>query len=386
MKLQAFPYPLSRIGIIGGGQLGKMTAQIAKRMGFYVTVLDPVPKCPAEHIADAQIVGSLYDPAKLRALAQVSDVITFDVEHIDTQTLKQLHEEGTRIFPSPYLLETIQDKLKQKQVLAQHHVPVPTYQQVDALTPEILATLSLPIVQKARTGGYDGKGVVVLKSMADSDKILPTPSLLEEYIDFEKELAVMVARTQHGEIACYPVVEMVFDAQTNICDIVAAPAAVSPDIAQKTQQVAIQAVEALDGVGIFGVEMFLTRTGDVLVNEIAPRPHNSGHYTIEACTTCQFEQLIRIISDLPLGESRLLTPVVMANLLGEVGYTGKPVIEGLAETLAIPGLTFHLYGKEITQPSRKMGHITVVDPDLNHALAKIHHAKTMLKIKGEVAL
>lgn len=386
MKSKVFPHPLLRIGIIGGGQLGKMTAQIAKRMGFYVTVLDPVPKCPAEHIADAQIVGSLYDPSKLRELAQISDVITFDVEHIDTHTLKQLQEEGTHIYPSPHLLETIQDKLKQKQVLTQHKVPVPNYQQIDVLTPEFLATVSLPVVQKARTGGYDGKGVVVLKTMADADKILPTPSLLEEYIDFEKELAVMVARTQHGEIACYPVVEMVFDAQTNICDIVAAPAAIAPELAQKAQQVAIQAVEALDGVGIFGVEMFLTRTGEVLVNEIAPRPHNSGHYTIEACSTCQFEQLIRIISGLPLGETRLLTPVVMANLLGEVGYTGKPLIDGLSEALAIPGLTFHLYGKEITQPSRKMGHITVIDATLDHALAKIHQAKAVLKIKGEVVL
>jgi 5-(carboxyamino)imidazole ribonucleotide synthase len=386
MKLKVFSYPLLRIGIIGGGQLGKMTAQIAKRMGFHVTVLDPVPKCPAEHIADAQIVGSLYDAAKLRELAQVCDVITFDVEHIDTQTLKQLYEEGTRIYPSPYLLETIQDKLKQKQVLIQHQVPVANYQQVDELTTEILATLTFPVVQKARTGGYDGRGVVVLKSLADSDKVLQTPSLLEEYIDFEKELAVMVARTQHGEIACYPVVEMVFDARTNICDIVAAPAPVTPEIAERAQQVAIQAVEALDGVGIFGVEMFLTRDGEVLVNEIAPRPHNSGHYTIEACSTCQFEQLIRIISGLPLGDTRLLTPVVMANLLGEPGYTGKPLIEGLEAVLAIPGLTFHLYGKEITQPSRKMGHITVIDTELSHALAKIHQAQAILKIKGEVVV
>jgi 5-(carboxyamino)imidazole ribonucleotide synthase len=386
MKSKVFSYPLLRIGIIGGGQLGKMTAQIAKRMGFHVTVLDPVPKCPAEHIADAHIVGSLYDAAKLRALAQVCDVITFDVEHIDTQTLKQLYEEGTRIYPSPYLLETIQDKLKQKQVLIQHQVPVANYQQVDELSAEILATLTFPVVQKARTGGYDGRGVVVLNSLADSDKVLQTPSLLEEYIDFEKELAVMVARTQQGEIACYPVVEMVFDAQTNICDIVTAPAPVTPEIAERAQQVAIQAVEALDGVGIFGVEMFLTRGGEVLVNEIAPRPHNSGHYTIEACSTCQFEQLIRIISGLPLGDTHLLTPVAMANLLGEPGYTGKPLIEGLEAVLAIPGLTFHLYGKEITQPSRKMGHITVIDPELPQALAKIHQAQAVLKIKGEVVV
>jgi 5-(carboxyamino)imidazole ribonucleotide synthase len=380
MTKSTFPYPLSRIGIIGGGQLGRMTAQQAKRMGFYVTVLDPWPNCPANHIADKQIVGDLYDSEKLRQLAEASDVLTYDVEHIDVQTLKTLEMEGYIIHPSPNLLETIQDKLKQKQVLAQHNVPIPRYEAIDTITADYLASAQFPIVQKTRFGGYDGKGVVVLNSPADLTRALTGASIIEEFIDLKKELAVMVARTQQGETVCYPVVEMVFDNQTNICDIVFAPARISPSMATQAQQIALQAVTALEGVGIFGVEMFLTQDEQVLVNEIAPRPHNSGHYTIEACITCQFEQLIRAVSGLPLGDTTLLRPVAMLNLLGAEDMIGTPLIEGLSEALAIPGLTFHFYGKEITKPFRKMGHVTVLDEQLDKAIEKIHQVKKILKI------
>jgi 5-(carboxyamino)imidazole ribonucleotide synthase len=379
MNKKIFPYPIKRIGIIGGGQLGKMSAQAAKQMGFYVTVLDAAPQCPAAHIADAQIVGNLHDADKLRALAKVSDVLTYEIEHIDTQTLKSLHNEGHTIYPSPAVLEIIQDKLKQKQLLAKNYIPVPRFEAVDELTAET----HFPIVQKARKGGYDGKGVVVLKSPADLVNALQTPSMIEELIDFDKELAIIIARTPTGEMATYPVVEMVFDDKTNICDIVAAPAQIDEVTAEKARQVALHAIEVLDGVGVFGVEMFLTHDGQVLVNEIAPRPHNSGHYTIEACVTSQFEQLIRVISGLPLGMSELLSPAAMLNLLGEAGYSGQPVIEGLHEALAIPGLSFHLYDKASTRPFRKMGHITILDNNLNNAIAKIQRVKNILKIRAQ---
>lgn len=379
MTNRIFSYPLAHIGIIGGGQLGRMTAQQAKRMGFHVTVLDPWPNCPAHHLADQQIIGDLYDGEKLRLLAEISDIITYDVEHIDVQTLKALAQVGHKIHPSPDLLEIIQDKLKQKQILAQHNVPVPNYEPIDTITADYLAQAHFPIVQKARLGGYDGKGVVVLNSPDDTP--LTGACLIEEYIDFEKELAVMVARTAQGETACYPVVEMVFDQQTHICDSVFAPARISATITDRVQQVALQAVEALAGVGIFGVEMFLTKDERILVNEIAPRPHNSGHYTIEACLTCQFEQLIRAITGLPLGETTLLRPVAMLNLLGTA--TGAPVIEGLSEALAIPGLTFHFYGKATTRPFRKMGHVTILDTQLDKALEKIAQVKNILKITAK---
>jgi len=379
MNKKIFPYPIKRIGIIGGGQLGKMSAQAAKQMGFYVTVLDAAPQCPAAHIADAQIVGHLYDADKLRALAKVSDVLTYEIEHIDTQTLKSLHNEGHTIYPSPAVLEIIQDKLTQKQVLAKNGIPVPRFEAVD----ELETLTHFPVVQKARKGGYDGKGVVVLKSPADLVNALQTPSMIEEFIDFTKELAIIIARTPTGEMASYPIVEMVFDDKTNICDIVAAPAQIDELTEEKARQVALHAIESLEGVGVFGVEMFLTREGQVLVNEIAPRPHNSGHYTIEACVTSQFEQLIRVISGLPLGISDLLRPAAMLNLLGEPGYSGPPVIEGLHEALAIPGLSFHLYDKANTQPFRKMGHITILDESLESAIAKIQGVKNILKIKAE---
>ncbi|ALG66514.1 5-(carboxyamino)imidazole ribonucleotide synthase [Beggiatoa leptomitoformis] len=383
MKSDTFPYPLQRIGIIGGGQLGKMTAQVAKRMGFYVTVLDRSANCPSAHVADALIVGDLYDGEKLRELASVSDVLTYEIEHIDTETLKALYAEGKRIYPAPRVLEVIQDKFKQKQLLEKAGVPVPRYQQVDHVTLEYLQQATLPLVQKARTGGYDGKGVAIIKSLADIDKVLPVPSMVEEYIPFSKEIAVMVARSRTREVACYPVVEMVFDERTNICDIVAVPARVSNTVAERAKQIAMQSIEALDGVGVFGVEMFLTENEEILVNEIAPRPHNSGHYTIEASVTSQFEQLVRIVCDLPLGSSRLLSPVAMWNLLGEEGYQGQPVIEGLRSALSIKGLSFHLYGKDTTQAFRKMGHITIVDESVTAALEKVEQVKTMLKIKAE---
>jgi 5-(carboxyamino)imidazole ribonucleotide synthase len=384
IETNSFPYPIKRIGIIGGGQLGKMSAMAAKQMGFYVTVLDEMPQCPASHIADAQIVGNLYDAEKIKALAKVSDVLTYEIEHIDTQILKSLHNEGYSIYPSPTVLAIIQDKLLQKQMLQKHGIPVPAFQVLNELTAETFSKLNFPIVQKARTGGYDGKGVVVLKSSADIDKALSTPSMFEEFIEFQKELAIIIARTETGEMAAYPVVEMVFDDKTNICDIVAAPAKIDDVITKKARQIALHAIESLDAVGVFGVEMFLTLNGEILVNEIAPRPHNSGHYTIEACITSQFEQLIRIISGLPLGITELLKPAAMLNLLGEEGYTGQPVIEGLSEALAISGLSFHFYDKANTRAFRKMGHITILDNDLDDALAKLELVKSLLKIKGSI--
>ncbi len=378
MDKDVFPYPVKRIGIIGGGQLAKMSAQAAKQMGFYLTILDPTPKCPAAYIADAQIVGDLYDSQKLMQLAKVSDVLSYDIEHIDVQILKTLEKNGHHIYPLPSTLEIIQDKLKQKQVLAAHQIPVPNFTTVEQNNLE----QHFPIVQKARKGGYDGKGVVVLKSIADKINLLQVPSMFEDFIEFKKELAIIIARDITGKIATYPVVEMIFDDKTNICDIVAAPARIDNKITIQARQIAIRAVEVLNGIGVFGVEMFLTQDDQILVNEIAPRPHNSGHYTIEACVTSQFEQLIRIISGLPLGKTDLLKPAAMWNLLGENGYTGSPIIEGLQTALAIPGLSFHLYDKAEVKPFRKMGHITILAENVDEAIEQIKCVENTLKIKG----
>ncbi|MDO9097275.1 MAG: 5-(carboxyamino)imidazole ribonucleotide synthase, partial [Candidatus Methanoperedens sp.] len=349
----------------------------------YVAVLDPTPDCPAAQAADKQILGDFYDEDKLRELVEDCDVTTFDIEHINTEVLKKLVNEGNRIYPSPYLLEIVQDKLKQKEVLNKGGIPVPKYEKVEKFDPLYFEKFGFPCVQKARKGGYDGRGVIVLKDKSDLENAIKAESLLEELVDFEKELAVMVARNTEGEAICYPVVEMVFDERANICDMVIAPAKIEKEIEEEAKKIAIKSIGILDGTGIFGVEMFLTRDGKILVNEIAPRPHNSGHYTIEACVTCQFEQHIRAICGLPLGSTELLSPAVMINLLGEEGYKGKTVVEGLKRALSIPGASFHLYGKATTQPFRKMGHITILDKNLEKAIEKAKEVKSFIKITGE---
>jgi 5-(carboxyamino)imidazole ribonucleotide synthase len=379
-----FCYPAKRIGIIGGGQIGKMMTQEAKKMGFYVKILDPTPNSPAAQVADEQIVGEFYDREKVEELVTSSDVTTFDIERA-CEYLNDLSKEGHLIYPSPQILETIQDKIKQKDLLARSSIPIPRYEEVTTEGIErAVERFGYPVVQKASRDGYDGRGVFVIKEKNDIKDAIASSSLLEEFVDFEKELAINVAKSTKGEIKCHPVVEMVFDERANICDMVIAPARISEEVRDRTQEIGIRTIEALGegAIGSFGVEMFLTKDGEVLVNEIAPRPHNSGHYTIEACMTSQFEQHIRAIMGLPLGETELLSPAVMVNLLGEEGYEGPPLIEGLEEALSIQGLSFHLYGKGLMRPFRKMGHVTILDEDVEGAIEKAKRLKGLLKVKS----
>ncbi len=376
-----FNYSSLKLGIIGGGQLGKIMSQKAKKMGFHVTILDPTFNCPAAQVSDKHIMGGFYDKEKLEQLVQESDVTTFELEHVDTSILKELYDNGHNIHPSPYVMELIQNKYEQKKLLDEKGIPVPAYK--DVKSKEDLGAFGFPVVQKAKLGGYDGQGVQVLKSQEDADiKALQTESFIEEMVDIDKELAVIVARNIEGEMKCYPVVEMLFDERVNICDSVMAPARISKEVEEKSLEICKKSIEALDGVGIFGVELFLTKSGEIQVNEIAPRPHNSGHYTVEACATSQFEQIIRAVTNLPLGSTKLISPAVMVNLLGEQGYEGEPFIDGIHDALEIPELSFHFYGKSFTKPFRKMGHITVLDDDINVALEKANKAKDILKIKG----
>lgn len=377
-------YSNLKLGIIGGGQLGKIMSQKAKKMGFHVTILDPTFNCPAAQVSDKHIMGGFYDKEKLEQLVQETDVTTFELEHVDTSILKELFDHGHKIYPSPYVMELIQNKYEQKKLLDEKGIPVPAYKSVE--NEKDLAAFGFPVIQKAKMGGYDGKGVQMLKSEADLEIAIKTESFIEELVDIDKELALIVARNIQGEIKCYPVVEMLFDERVNICDSVMAPARISKEIEEKSIDVSIKSIEALGGVGIFGVELFLTKSGEVLVNEIAPRPHNSGHYTVESCATSQFEQIIRAVTNLPLGSTKLISPSVMVNLLGEEGYEGEPFIEGIHEALEIPELSFHFYGKSYTKPFRKMGHITVLDDDIDKALEKAMRAKDILKIRGSKKL
>lgn len=375
-----FNYSNLKLGIIGGGQLGKIMSQKAKKMGFHVTILDPTFNCPAAQVSDKHIMGGFHDKEKLEQLVQETHVTTFETEHVDTSILKKLFDNGHNIHPSPYVMELIQNKYEQKKLLDDKGIPVPKYKNIK--TDEDLASFGFPVIQKTKMEGYDGKGVLMIKTPADVKNSLRAESFIEELVDIDKELAVIVARNIEGEIKCYPVVEMLFDDRTNICDIVMAPAKISKEIEEKVIDISIRSIKVLDGVGIFGVELFLTHSGEVLVNEIAPRPHNSGHYTVEACATSQFEQIIRAVTNLPLGSTKLISPAVMVNLLGEDGYEGEPIIEGIHDALEIPELSFHFYAKSFTKPFRKMGHITVLDDDIDIALEKAMQAKNILKIKG----
>jgi len=372
-----------KIGIIGGGQLGKMLAQEAKKLNLYVTVLDPTPHCPAYSLVDEQIVAGFYDEDKIRELVENSDITTFEIEHISTKILKELQALGHKIYPSPDVLEIIQNKAKQKQMLDKFGIPTARWAMVEGDIWDAVEKFGIPAVQKACKGGYDGRGVFVIQNTADAKDALHCESFLEELVPVEKELAIMVARSINGEIKCYPVVEMSFNHKANICDDTIAPARIDESIKKEVEDLATRCVKALDGVGIFGVEMFLTKDNRVLVNEIAPRPHNSGHYTIEACVTSQFEQHLRAIIGLPLGSTELKMAAVMVNLLGAEGYEGKPYFKGIDEVMSIPGVSVHIYGKKETKPFRKMGHITIVDKKLENALEKAKLVKELIKVVSE---
>ncbi len=370
-----------RVGIIGSGQLGRMTIQEARRLNIYTIVLTDVHPSPASEIADDYIIGSLYDSKKIEELASRCDVITYEIEHIDVNTLKKLENEGKEVVPSARVLEIIQDKSKQKDLLKKHGIPTSDWDMINENNvEELIIKYGFPVVQKSCRGGYDGKGVFVLKNREDINNMLKSESFFEKYVPFEKEIAVMVARNEDGEVKSYPLVEMEFDDKTNICDTVIVPAREDESIAKKAAEIAIQCIKALNGNGIFGVEMFLTKEKEIIVNEIAPRPHNSGHYTIEGCMTSQYEQFLRAILNMPLGSTKLLFPSAMVNVLGEKGYTGNVFVEGLEDVMKIEGAYVHLYGKRETKPNRKMGHITVIADNSEEALRRANIAKNILKI------
>jgi 5-(carboxyamino)imidazole ribonucleotide synthase len=377
------PYPLTHVGFVGGGQLARMALYRTAKLGFRFTVLDPDPQAGATPLADHVVTGGLYDAQALETLVTSCDVTTYDIEHCDTAALAALETAGHVILPSPRLLQTVQDKVLQKERYLAAGLSVAPF--VDKAVGALSAS-DFPVVQKARTGGYDGRGVVLLRTPADLAKALPGDtarregSYLEACVPYIKELGVMVARGRDGATAVYPVTEMVFDPELNICTSVLAPAELPPETERLARRTAVAVVEALDGVGVFGVELFLTADGRVIVNETAPRPHNSGHYTMEACAVCQFENHLRAVTGLPLGEPGFHTPAVMVNLLGH--GTGPTRIEGLDEALAVPGFSLHLYGKTECRPGRKMGHFTVTAPTLEQAKTRAQDIEQKLRIVG----
>ena len=376
--------PPYRIAIVGGGQLGKMMTVAAKQFGFYVTVLDPTKGSPAAQVADGQVVADFNDGKAIRSLAGAADLIIYEFEHINAAALLALEKEGCLLFPSARILEIIQDKLRQKSAMAGAGIPVPLFQEVSAPAQVKAAAESFgyPLMLKARSGGYDGKGNYLVEgpdACATAFDFLGGEGLMaEQYIPFSCEVSVIVARGRYGEIRTYPLSEN--EHRDNILRRSIVPARVPAAVARRARDVAEAVISLFAGVGIFCVEMFVTKDGDVLVNEVAPRPHNSGHYTIEACITSQFEQHIRATCGLPLGDTALRCPAVMTNLLGEEGYAGPAVLEGCAAAMSLPGVHLHFYGKHQTKPKRKMGHFTVTATSLEDALNISAQAQKYLRV------
>lgn len=372
----------TRIGIIGGGQLGLMISEAARTLGFAsVVVLDPTPQCPASTVAE-QIVGSLKDPVALRQLADRSDVLTYEIEHINTAALQALQDDGVKIYPAPELLAVIQNKFEQKEFLAQHDIPVAPYLSVSSAADVERAAQQwgYPLVLKAKKDAYDGRGNARVNGPEDLAAALTKLGDRELYVEkclaLDKELGIMIARNARGETSTFPVVEMLHE--RDICLTVLAPAPISAELQAEAEKIALLTIDTLQGIGIFGVEMFLDQAGKLWLNEIAPRPHNSGHYTIEACATSQYEQHLRAVTNLTLTPTTLLYPAaVMENILGE---RNGPAEVRWSQDYDHAHVFPHLYGKRETKIDRKMGHITAVGSELADVYQQAKEARAALSI------
>ena len=359
----------SKIGVLGGGQLGKMLAQAAADWNLSIEVLDPTPNCPASGSAK-QIVGDFKNYDDVISFGMKHDIITIEIENVNLDALKELERLGKTVYPTPSSIELIQDKGLQKLFYQMHSIPTADFKLVESKDHIIQCIASkeikYPFVQKLRKEGYDGRGVQIIRNESDLDKLFIAPSVIESKVEIEKEIAVLAARNPSGQIITYDPVEMVFHPTANLLLYQECPSSFNEDQKEKATSLANTMIEKMNIVGLLAVEMFLDHSGNILVNEVAPRPHNSGHHTIEACITSQFHQHLRCILDLPLGDSSSWVFSVLLNLLGQPGYQGEAIYKGIEECLAMPGVYIHLYGKKETKPMRKMGHITIISQDINY--------------------
>ena len=373
------------LGILGGGQLGKMMLYTTNKFDIRTKVLDPSVDAPAQFGANEFQVGSLQDYDTVMAFAADCDTICIEIEAVNVQALRDLRAQGKKVHPNPDSLELIQDKTKQKQFYANHNIPTSRFELV-ASKAEVQAARyhwPIPFVWKTATGGYDGFGVVVCRSEDDVQNIPDAPGMLEAFVDFDLEVSVIVARNESGDVKTFPVADQEFHPTANQVEYVLCPTVLSIEMQKKAEEIAIKTAEAYDICGLLAVELFITKDGEILVNEVAPRPHNSGHHTIEACYTSQFEQHIRAVLDLPLGSTELKAAAVMANLVGAEGFSGDVVYQGYDELLGEPGVNIHIYGKAHTRPFRKMGHVTVVAKERDEARKRAEWAKNSILVKSK---
>jgi len=369
-----------KIGILGGGQLGRMLIQAAIDLDLDISILDSDPHAPCRQLCNSFVQGSFNDYDTVVAFGKNLDLISIEIESVNIQALKDLRAMGKKIFPQPEVIELIQDKRTQKQFYLDNNIPTADF----VLTEDRAHTRKfadfLPAFHKLGKGGYDGKGVQAILKSDDFDLAFDKPGLLEKRVDYEKEISVIVSRNESGDICTFPVVEMVFDPIYNLVDYLISPASISQKHLQDADEIARKVIESLKMVGILAVEMFLTKDGKILVNEIAPRPHNSGHHTIKANVTSQYEQHWRAILGLPFGSTAPHKQSAMVNVLGTTGFEGDAKYVGLQELLKLDGTHIHLYGKKTTKPSRKMGHIIIMDDDLTSLQQKVKFVKDTIQV------
>ena len=370
-----FGFNSPRLGIIGGGQLGKMLSIEAKRLGMYVIIIDPTKDCPASSVCDEQIIADFKDSLAIKAMSEKCDVLTYEIELANADFLQVLEQLGKTIHPSGKTLKIIQNKFRQKSFFLEHGLPVPKFTKINSFDDLLkkLQEFNNKAMLKISEGSYDGRGNFPLVNESDEqlfktyDPIKHLDIFLEEWVDFQKEVSIMVARNESGEINTFPVSENIHEESQLAVSIV--PARIPTEVHEKIHQVAKEVLEKLQGSGVFGIELFLTQSNNVLINEIAPRVHNSGHYTIEGCETNQFQQHIRAICNLPLGSTKLHKPSVMVNLIGKK-VPEESMYDHIFELLQVPGLSVHLYGKRDEKLKLKMGHLVIVNDSLDFALQK----------------
>jgi 5-(carboxyamino)imidazole ribonucleotide synthase len=377
-----------RVGIIGGGQLGKMISHEAKRMSLKIIVLDPTEGCPASSIADEQIVADFKDENAIMQLAAKSDVLTYEIELANSAALKTLELRRYPVRPAPETLHIVQNKFRQKSFLRHHKIDVADFEAVrseDHLY-KLCENFGFPVMLKACENSYDGRGNFVITSRKQAHEAFNIFSknelMVEKFVPFTKEISIMVARNPSGQVAAFPVAENIH--KNGILDTSIVPARINPKVELKAKRMAEMTMEVLKGAGIFGIEMFVTGEEDVLINEIAPRPHNSGHYTNEACSVSQFEQHLRAVLDWPLSKPELLCPAVMVNVLGNEHLSGSYAMKGLRRLLSVPGVKLYVYGKMTSRPGRKLGHITATGRTVEEALMRATKARNGFEITAKV--
>lgn len=367
------------VSLLGGGQLGKMFIAEAMRYDLKVRVLDPDPNCPCAPYAHEFVCGSFLDEPTVLHFCEPGYPVTIEIEHVNIEALKKLQSKGIKVVPEPEVLALIQDKGFQKEFYQKNQIPTSPFVLIDNPQDYNPPQNAFPFVQKTRKGGYDGKGVLVVKSSAQWPKnALAGPSVIEEMIAIKNELGILVASDGTGGFKVYEPVEMVFNQEANLVDYLVYPSALDQSILDKAKALALHVAQSLPVTGMLAVELFLTESDELLVNEIAPRTHNSGHAGIEASLTSQFEQHVRIMAGLPLGETTMLFPAAMINILGSDGYQGSPAYKNLPELTTLPGVFFHLYGKKEMKPGRKMGHVTLIALEKENIREKVLQIKQLL--------